>query len=277
MRQRPFYSIGNRTNTHKDKMADNLQTKTSETMKEFLFITKDREATTSKDKEIFDTVKEDDCGINSERSMASVSAESQENMVDEKFRPVLLVQNAGTGVMNSVDKEEKGERLEASRSILDESETQKCDNPLNKSVLTDEKDEELEDAKENDEKAPTSLNEPTGSESSIVHPTSTNQAEDDDECLEDMRIFEISQDASGQPKGMPARKVSKLHWVFSKWGRRCYRHSTYQGTLFYHACKNLGIDVFLQERKWATFRGDNSLIYSEKGILSCKGKIKTHL
>ena len=184
-------------------MADNMKTKIPETMKEIQFITKDHKATSSNDREIPYTIKDDDDGMNLEQSIVSVSAESQENMVDEKFRP-MLVHNAGTVGMKSVNKEEKRERLEASWNISSESETQRCDHPLNKSVLTDGKDEEREDAKENDERAP-SLNEPTGSESSIVlPPTSINEAENDNECFEDMRIFEISQDASGQPKGMPA-------------------------------------------------------------------------
>eukprot|EP00112_Aurelia_sp_Birch-Aquarium-sp1_P007922 Seg1865.9 transcript_id=Seg1865.9/GoldUCD/mRNA.D3Y31 product="NAD-dependent protein deacetylase sirtuin-1" protein_id=Seg1865.9/GoldUCD/D3Y31 len=184
-------------------MADN--TKTSETMKEFHFIPKDLEATTSKNEEISDAVKEDDVGMSSERSLISLSAESQENMADEKVRPV-LVQNASTGERNLVNKETKGGRIDTSRSILDKSETEKCDHPLNKSVLVDEKGEGVGDAKENDEKAATCLNEATGSESSIVVHTSVDEAEDDDECLDDMRIFEISQDTSGQPKG-------PLEWI----------------------------------------------------------------
>lgn len=185
--------------------------KISETMKEFHFIPKDLEATTSKDEEISDAVKDDDGGMSSERSMILLSPESQENMADEKYRPV-LVQNASTGEGNPVNKETKGGRIDTSRSILDESETEKCDQPLNKSVLVDE--EGVGDAKENDEKAATCLNEATGSESSIVVHTSVDEAEDDDECLDDMRIFEISQDTSGQPKGMSDWKVKscEVNW-----------------------------------------------------------------
>ena len=179
---------------------------TSETMKGFHFITKDCEATTSKDGEISVVFKKDDNGMDLERSMAPVRVESQENVVDETFGPVMPIQNAGTGGMLWVNEEAKGERQETSRSILNESGTQKYDHPLNKSVLKDDKDEELEDPKENYEKAPTFCDERTGSESSFVPPTSMNEAQDDDECLEDMRIFQISQDAVGQPKGMPACK-----------------------------------------------------------------------